>query len=87
MLLSFSVLGIGTAVALDTKYDNSQSYDQTWYVESGYDNQIPYKAFFMELAPTPEKIKVQRTTKFGQVIQAEIPINQTEENVEQKGLE
>lgn len=82
-LLSFVVVGVGTTYALDTKYENRQGYDNTqgYKVISGYKNRIPYYMFFAEYAPVPETIKVQKTNSFGQVIQAELPINQAEEKI------
>jgi len=84
LILLSVCLGFGSnALALDTHYNNKEGYK----VVDGYNNKIPYAAFFKEHKPNPEVIKVQKTTKFGNVIQAEIPIHQTEQNVEQKGLE
>lgn len=83
VLLSFVLLGLGTAQALDTKYENRQGYDNTqgYKVVSGYNNLIPYHMFFAEYAPKPETIQVQGTTRFGSVIQAEIPIHQKEQKI------
>lgn len=83
ILLSVCLGFSGNALALDTYYDNKEGYE----VKNVYNNKIPYEAFFKEYKPNPEVIKVQKTTKIGTVIQAEVPINQSEENVEQKGLE
>lgn len=70
-------LCVGSAFGLSTLYDNSGGYN----VVSGYDNKIPYEAFFTTFAPTPEKIKVQKGDT-----QAIIPIHQKEQKIEQKGL-
>ena len=71
-VLSFLILGVGNSYALKTYYNNKQ----------GYNNKIPYSAFFNGHSPKPEKIKVQKGK-----IQAVVPINQKEEKVEQKGLQ
>lgn len=70
-------------------YDNKQGYDNKSGYENkiGYNNKTSYRSFFKEHKPNPEVIKIQKTTKFGSVIQTEVPVHQTEENVEQKGLE
>jgi len=81
--LVFIFVSFGSASALDTHYSNKGGYDNT----GGYNNQIPYKAFFNGHSPKAEKIKVQKTDRFGNVVQAEVQVNQTEENVEQKGLD
>lgn len=77
MILSFVCLGLGNANALETYYKNNQ----------GYNNNIPYSAFFNGHSPKPAKIKIQKITKSGKAIQAVVPVNQAEEKVEQKGLE
>jgi hypothetical protein len=76
VVLSFIGLGFGSAHALNTYYDNSQVYN----------NQIPYSAFFNGHSPKPEKIKVQVSSDRG-VVQAIVPVNEKEQEVEQKGLE
>lgn len=75
-VLSFIFLGFGSANALNTYYDNSQIYN----------NKIPYSAFFNGHSPKPEKIKVQKSVN-GKVVQAIVPVNEKEQDVEQKGLE
>ena len=74
--LSFFLLGIGNVHALNTYYNNNQVYN----------NKIPYSAFFNGHSPEPDKIKIQQSTKNG-VTQAIVPVNEKEQEVEQKGLE
>jgi hypothetical protein len=76
-ILSFIFLSLGSSNALETYYNN----------HSGYNNKIPYSAFFNGHSAKPNKIKVQKVTKSGKAIQAVVPVNQAEEKVEQKGLE
>lgn len=71
-VLSFLILGFGNSYALKTYYENRQ----------GYNNKIPYKAFFNGHSPKPQKINVQKGK-----VQAVVPINSKEEKVEQKGLQ
>lgn len=73
----FSLLCLGShANALDTKYNNKQVYQ----------NKIPYRMLFkQDLKPGP--IKVQKMTRSGKSIQAILPLNSKDENIEQKGLE
>jgi hypothetical protein len=68
---------------LETRYRNDEGYNNKigYNNRIGYNNQIPYKSYFNENAPKPDKIKVQK----GEV-QAVIPINQKEEQIEQKGI-
>ena len=85
MLLTVFVLS-GNVFALNTFYENQQGYD----VNMGYNNKIPYKAFFdvdNPNSPKPENKNVQKYDRFGNVIQAVVPVNERETKVEQKGLE
>ena len=61
-----------SAWALDTYYNN----------QTGYNNKIPYSAFFNGHSPQPEKIAVQKGR-----VQAVVPVNTKEVQVEQEGLE
>ena len=61
-----------SAWSLNTYYNN----------QTGYDNKIPYSAFFNGHSPQPGKIAVQKGK-----VQAVVPINEKEVTVEQKGLE
>lgn len=74
---------VGSGYALETRYRNDQGYNnKTGYNNQvGYNNKIPYDEFFKSKAPQPEKIKVQKGN-----VQAVIPINQREEQIEQKGI-
>ena len=61
-----------SAWSLDTYYEN----------RTGYNNKIPYAAFFNGHSPQPAKIAVQKGN-----VQAVVPVNEKEVKVEQQGLD
>lgn len=73
LLILFSA---STAMALDTYYDN----------QVGYNNKIPYSAFFNGHGPRQQEIKVQGNVD-GQRFQGVIEVNTPEEKVEQQKVE
>lgn len=62
-VICFTILS-GNALAFKSYYNNN----------IGYDNKIPYKAFFNGHSPKPEKIAVEKGR-----VQAVVPINTPEE--------
>jgi len=68
-VISFTILS-GNAFAFKSYYSN----------HVGYNNKIPYKAFFNGHSPKPEKIAVQKGR-----VQAVVPINTPEEKIEGNG--
>jgi hypothetical protein len=84
LTLLLFLLFSSSAFCLNTYYDNQTGYNNA----GGYNNNIPYAAFFYgEHAPKAEQIKVQKVTKSGQNVQAVIPVNTPEEEIEQQTIE
>lgn len=53
-------------------------------LETKYNNRVPYRVLFQ--TEQPSEIMVQKSSG-SEVVQAVVPVNQEEENVEQQGLE